>query len=69
MPSARVVLRSLTDESDRKAAAVDVAALQPRDEKKKEVLPPRADADAMMDASDRSEGLMREGTASTRTTS
>ena len=61
MASARAVLRNLADdERVRNAAAVDVAAalLPPQDEKR-ELLPPRADADARIDARDRSEGLMR----------
>ena len=59
MASARAALRNLADdEIVRKAAAVDAALLPPRDGKK-EPLPLRADADARIDARDRSEGLMR----------
>ena len=62
MASARAVLLVLRnfadDERVRKAAAVDATLLPPRDVKR-EPLPLRADADARIDARDRSEGLMR----------
>lgn len=62
MASARAVLRNLADdERDRKAAAVDVAAAPLLRDEKRELLPPRADADARIDASDRSEGLIYYG--------